>query len=79
MPPGITKELRASRFYRDIKEEAMEEAMEEAIEEGRQKGMAIVFMKAVPMLLEVGLSVEDIADQLNLTTDQVHEFAQQQP
>ncbi len=59
---GIIKELRESRFYRDIKEEGKTEMLAEAI----------------PMLLQAGFSIEDIADRLKITIDQVRQFAQAQ-
>jgi predicted transposase YdaD len=56
---GVTKELRESRFYRDIEEE---------IKDG-------FLAEAVPMLLQGGFSIEDIADRLKITIDQVRQFA----
>jgi predicted transposase YdaD len=59
---GITKELRESRFYQDIKEEGKEEA----------------FMQTIPMLLQAGLSIEDIADRLKISIAQVRQLSQPQ-
>lgn len=59
---GITREVRESRFYRDVKEEGKEEA----------------FMTTVPMLIQGGFSTEEIADRLKLTIEQVRQFAQAQ-
>ena len=59
---GITREVRESRFYQDVKEEGREEA----------------FMQTVPLLLQAGLSIEEIADRLKLTIEQVRQFAQAQ-
>ena len=63
---GVTKELRESRFYQDIREEFKDEVKEE------------VFMQTIPLLLQAGLSIEDIADRLELTIAQVRQFAQAQ-
>ena len=63
---GVTKELRESRFYQDIREEFKDEVKGE------------VFMQTIPLLLQAGLSIEDIADRLELTIDQVRQFAQAQ-
>jgi predicted transposase YdaD len=57
---GITKELRESRFYQDVKEEGKQEA----------------FMQTIPMLLQAGLSIEDIVDRLKISITQVRQFAQ---
>jgi predicted transposase YdaD len=57
---GVTKELRESRFYKDIKEEGKDEA----------------FTQTIPMLLQAGLSAEEIANRLAITIEQVRQFAQ---
>lgn len=59
---GITKELRESRFYRDIKEEGKNELLTEVI----------------PMLLQAGFSIEDIADRLKISIGDVRQLAQVQ-
>jgi predicted transposase YdaD len=59
---GITKELRESRFYRDIKEEGKNELLAEAI----------------PMLLEAGWAIEEIADRLKTSIAQVRQLSQPQ-
>jgi predicted transposase/invertase (TIGR01784 family) len=64
---GVTKELRESRFYKDIEEEGIE------------KGKEAVLLQTVPMLLQAGVSMEEIADRLNITIEQVHKFTQRQP
>jgi uncharacterized protein (DUF433 family) len=35
-------------------------------------------MQTIPMLLQAGISVQAIADQLNITIEQVQQFAQAQ-
>jgi predicted transposase YdaD len=60
---GVTKEREESRFYREIKAE------------GWAEGKAEACMLLVPMAIEIGFSVEEIADRLNLTLDQAHKFA----
>jgi predicted transposase YdaD len=59
---GITKELRESRFYQDIKNEGKNELM----------------AKAVPMLLQSGFSIEEIAIRLKVTIKQVQQVVQAQ-
>ena len=59
---GITKELRESRFYRDIEEE---------IKDG-------FLAEAVPMLLQGGFSIEAIADRLKISIGDVRQLAQVQ-
>jgi predicted transposase/invertase (TIGR01784 family) len=60
---GVTKELRESRFYKDIKEEGKEEGKEEA------------FTQTIPLLLQAGFSVEEIAKQCNISAKQVETIA----
>jgi predicted transposase/invertase (TIGR01784 family) len=45
-------------------------------EEGLEEGKAEVLMQTIPMLLQAGVSVQAIADQLNITIEQVQQFAQ---
>jgi predicted transposase YdaD len=52
---GITRELRNSRFFQDLKEEGQEELLS----------------NVVPMLLQSGMSVEAIASSLKVSVAQV--------
>ncbi len=47
---------------------------QEALEEGREEGK----LAAVPLLLKAGLTVEQIAEQLEINIEAVREIAQQQ-
>jgi predicted transposase YdaD len=57
---GVTKELRESRFYKDIKDE----------------GKDVLLAEAVPMLLQSGFSIEEIAARLKVTVKQVQQVVQ---
>jgi predicted transposase/invertase (TIGR01784 family) len=59
---GVTRELRETQFYRDVKQEGKEETLAQTI----------------PMLIQGGFSVEEIADRLKITIEQVRQFAQPQ-
>ncbi len=52
-------------------QEARQEGLEEGLEEGKQQGK----LEAVPHLLALGLSVEQIAQALDLTVEQVQQAA----
>ncbi len=52
--------------------------MKQGIEEGRQEGKLLTKLGIVPLLLEAGLSVEEIARRLELTVEQVQQAAQNQ-
>ena len=47
---------------------------QEALEEGREEGK----LAAVPLLLKAGLTVEQIAEQLEIDIEAVRQIAQQQ-
>lgn len=51
-----------------------QEALNEGREEGREEGK----LAAVPLLLKAGISVEDIAQQLDINIEAVRKIAQQQ-
>ena len=63
-------EFKQTRIYQSIKQECEEEVKLEAKLEGK--------LEAVPRLLALGLSVEQIAGALDLTVEQVQQAAQSQ-
>ena len=63
-------DIRQTRVY--------QEAKQEGLQEGLQEGEVLGKLKAVPILLAVGLSVEQIAEALGLDIEQVRQAAQQQ-
>lgn len=63
-------EFKQTRIYQSIKQECEEEVKLEAKLEGK--------LEAVPRLLALGLSVEQIAGALDLTVEQVQQGAQSQ-
>ncbi|MCL6750897.1 Rpn family recombination-promoting nuclease/putative transposase [Nostoc sp. CCCryo 231-06] len=67
---GIDDELKKTRMYQSIKEDGLEE--------GRQEGRQEAKLEAIPRLLGLGLSVEQVAVALDLTVAQVQQTAQNQ-
>ncbi|PMB45161.1 hypothetical protein CEN41_08735 [Fischerella thermalis CCMEE 5330] len=67
-------ELKQTRVY----QEALEEGREEGRQEGRQEGVKEGKLAAVPLLLKAGVSVEEIAQQLEVEIEAVRQIAQQQ-
>jgi predicted transposase/invertase (TIGR01784 family) len=63
-------ELKQTRVY--------QEALEEGRQEGRQEGVKEGKLAAVPLLLKAGMSVEEIAQQLEVEIEAVRQIAQQQ-
>ncbi len=66
-------ELKKTRVYQQAFAEGMEAGKQEGIETGRQEGKLL----AVPAMLAAGLTVEQIAQALELSVENVREVAQQ--
>jgi transposase len=64
-------ELKQTRFYQEVKQEGIEEGREEGREEGEQKAK----LEAIPRLLVLGLSVEQIARALDISIEVVQQIA----
>jgi DNA-binding transcriptional MerR regulator len=62
-------ELKQTRFYQEVKQEGIEEGLEQGREQGREQAK----LEAIPRLLEFGLSLEQIAQCLDVSL----EFVQQ--
>ena len=67
-------ELKQTRFYQEAKEEGKEEGIEVGIEVGERKAK----LAAVPGLIALGLSGEQIAQVLNLSLEEISQIIQQQ-
>ncbi|MCA2803261.1 MAG: DUF2887 domain-containing protein, partial [Microcystis sp. M114S2] len=72
-------ELKQTQYFQDVREEARqegrqegrEEGREQGREEGREEGRLNKALEAVPRLLALGLSVEQVASALELEVKQV--------
>jgi predicted transposase/invertase (TIGR01784 family) len=68
-------ELKQTQYFQDVREEARqegrEEGREEGIEQGIEQGRLNKALEAVPRLLALGLSVEQVASALELEVKQV--------
>ena len=64
-------DLKQTRVY--------QEALTEGKLEGRQEGTRQQKFRTVPLLLRLGLSVEEVAQELELTVEEVRQAAQQKP
>ncbi|QLE41643.1 Rpn family recombination-promoting nuclease/putative transposase [Nostoc sp. C052] len=67
---GIDDEFKNTRMYQSI--------LKDGLEEGRQEGRQEAKLEAVPRLLALGLSVEQVAVALDLTVAQVQQAVQNQ-
>ena len=68
---GIDDEFKKTRMYQSIKQEGLKEGLQE----GKQQGK----FEAVPRLLKLGLSLEQVAQALDLTVEQVQKATQKKP
>ncbi|MCA2853497.1 MAG: Rpn family recombination-promoting nuclease/putative transposase, partial [Microcystis sp. M065S1] len=64
-------ELKQTQYFQDVREEARQEGIEEGREEGIEQGRLNKALEAVPRLLALGLSVEQVASALELEVKQV--------
>ncbi|TRU67762.1 MAG: Rpn family recombination-promoting nuclease/putative transposase [Microcystis viridis Mv_BB_P_19951000_S69] len=64
-------ELKQTQYFQDVREEARQEGRQEGREEGREEGRLNKALEAVPRLLALGLSVEQVASALELEVEQV--------
>ena len=64
-------ELKQTQYFQDVREEARQEGRQEGREEGREEGRLNKALEAVPRLLVLGLSVEQVASALELEVEQV--------
>ncbi|MFM7373349.1 MAG: Rpn family recombination-promoting nuclease/putative transposase, partial [Sphaerospermopsis kisseleviana] len=65
-------DLKQTRFYQEAKQEGREEGREEGKEEGKLEAK----LEAVPGLVGLGLSQEQIAQVLNLSIDEVRNIVE---
>jgi predicted transposase/invertase (TIGR01784 family) len=63
-------ELKQTRVY--------QEARQEGLEEGLEQGQLQTKLEMVPWLLEVGISVEEIAQRLGLNIETIRQIAAEQ-
>jgi predicted transposase/invertase (TIGR01784 family) len=64
-------ELKQTRVY----QEALQEGRQEGRQKGLEEGQLQAKLKMVPWLLEVGISVEEIAQRLELDTETIRQIA----
>jgi predicted transposase/invertase (TIGR01784 family) len=70
---GTKAELKKTRFYQEIQEEEREAGKEEGKKEGKEE----LLLEAVPMGLQAGLSVAEIAKRFNVPVKRIQAIAKQ--
>lgn len=71
-------DLKQTRVYQEAKEEGRQEGKLEGKQEGKLEGKQEGKLETVPRLLALGLSVEQIAEALELDVEVVRQVAQKQ-
>ena len=71
-------ELKQTRVYQEARQEGLEEGRQEGLEEGIEQGQLQTKLEMVPWLLEVGISVEEIAQRLGLDVETIRQIAAEQ-
>ncbi len=69
---ALDDELRKTRYFQAVTEEARQEGIREGIQEA-------IWKQPITKLLKFGLSVEQIAAALNLSIEQVRQIAARSP
>ncbi len=78
LPKLSRTEIEAMFSLSDLRQtKVYQEALAEGIEEGKQQGKTQVKLESIPRLLALGLSVEQVAQALELEVEQVRQVAQQ--
>ncbi|MDZ8139260.1 MAG: hypothetical protein RM049_28925 [Nostoc sp. DedQUE04] len=72
---GLT--LEQTRVYQEAKAKGREEGRKEGREEGREERKTEILKLTVPLLLKTGMSMEEIAQHLNVDIEAVQLAAQQ--
>ncbi|MBD2777063.1 Rpn family recombination-promoting nuclease/putative transposase [Iningainema tapete] len=70
-------DLKQTRVYQEAFTEGRQEGKQEGRQEGKQEGTRQQKFRTVPLLLRLGLSVEEVARELELTVEEVGQVAQQ--
>lgn len=72
-------ELKQTRFYQEAFQEGVEQGKVQGIEQGIEQGKVQGKLKAVPAMLAAGLTVEQVAQALDLNVEEVRQVTQSQP
>jgi len=67
--------LEETRVYRDAKEVGRQEGRQEGLQEGLQQGQEQVLAVTVPLLLQAGLTIEQIAQQTGIDIEMIRRVA----
>ena len=69
-------ELKQTRFYQEAFQEGLQEGLQEGRQEGRQEAEIATKLATIPRLLALGLTIEKIAQALELDIEEVRKAAQ---
>ena len=70
--------MRESAVYQEILQEGRQEGLQEGLQEGRQEGLLEGKLKTIPLLTKLGLTIAEIAEELDLDVALVNQFVANQ-
>lgn len=74
-------ELKQTRFYQEMAQEEQEigvqRGLQQGLQQGVQQGVQQMLSRTVPVLLRTGLSIEQIAQQLQVDVETVRQATEQ--
>ncbi|MEH2258544.1 aspartate aminotransferase [Nostoc sp.] len=65
--------LQETRVYREAKQEGLELGRQEGLKQALEKGQEQAKLELIPRFLAYGISIEEVAQLLNLTIEQVEQ------
>jgi predicted transposase/invertase (TIGR01784 family) len=70
--------LQETRVYQEAKQEGLEQGVkigrEQGLQQGLQQGREQAQLEVVPQFLALGMSMQEVAQSLNLTIEQVEQI-----
>lgn len=70
-------ELKQTKFYQEALEEGLEQGKQQGLEEGLEQGKQQSKLETIPRMVDFGLSLDAIAQLLDLPLEVVQQVVQQ--
>jgi predicted transposase/invertase (TIGR01784 family) len=70
--------MKESAFYQEILQEGLQEGLQKGLQKGRQEGLLEGKLETIPLLKKLGLSIAEIAEELDIDVALVNQFVANQ-
>ena len=70
--------MKESAVYQEILQEGRQEGLQKGRQEGRQEGLLDGKLKTIPLLTKLGLTIAEIAEELDIDVALVNQFVANQ-